>query len=156
MPTGLRATRGRNSIAFGWNPVTQTDTGRPVTVVGYRTMYYSEEDTSVAQPRWGPYVSSGTTATISDLQPGTAYNFAVIAEGEHQRSLSTGWVEFTTLDDFPLSLQRSGTELIDYDINFDGTVDSEEIVAAIEDFDNGLMNQEQFDDLIREYFNQNQ
>ncbi|MDE2686341.1 MAG: hypothetical protein OXI16_02415 [Chloroflexota bacterium] len=63
-------------------------------------------------------------------------------------------MEFTTLGDFPLSLQRSGTELIDYDINFDGTVDSEEIVAAIEDFDLGLMNQEQFDDLIREYFNQ--
>lgn len=92
MPTGLRATRGRNSIAFGWNPVTQTDTGRPVTVVGYRTMYYSEEDVSVAQPRWGPYVSSGTTATISGLQPGTAYKVAVLAKASTRgRSAPAGW-----------------------------------------------------------------
>ncbi|MYC05581.1 MAG: hypothetical protein F4X57_00090 [Chloroflexi bacterium] len=153
VPTNFRATPDRDSVTLNWNAVTQTDTGRPVTVIGYLTSYYRvEDDPQDAVTKWGPQVS-GTTATISGLQSGTAYKFAVHAIAKHRRSLSTGWLDATTLD-FQTSLQLSGPVLANYDTNGDGTVDSEEIVAAIEDFDLGLMTQEQFYDLLREYFDQ--
>ena len=108
-PANLRITRTTSgSVSLAWDPVTETTSGGAlVGNVRYLVAWINEwfvdctftnENTGIELPGrcvrsdqgWGPS-TTGTSATVENLDRNKTYKFSVLSRGDHRIGQSTGW-----------------------------------------------------------------
>ena len=145
-PAEVRVTRiSSTSARVDWEAVTQTTGGNAlVGNVSYEVAWIWESFRDCTTPDgqtaqcfngesgWGAS-TTGTSATVYNLDRNRDYKFSVLSRTEHRIGESSGWVGVSS-DDLNTAQSNRQTVAQRYDANDNGIVDQAELVTAINDF----------------------